>query len=80
MLLREEISLKPFNTFGIEAHARFFIEAFTEENIIDLAGNLPDNYLPLLVLGGGSNILFTKDFPGTVLKDFDERDPCHKRR
>jgi UDP-N-acetylmuramate dehydrogenase len=68
MLLREEISLKPFNTFGIEAYARFFIEVFKEETIIDLAGELQDNYLPLLVLGGGSNILFTKDFPGTVLK------------
>jgi UDP-N-acetylmuramate dehydrogenase len=68
MLLREEISLKPFNTFGIEARARFFAEALTDENIIDLAGNLQDIYLPLLVLGGGSNILFTKDFPGTVLK------------
>jgi UDP-N-acetylmuramate dehydrogenase len=68
MLLRENISLKPFNTFGIEAKTRFFIEALTEENIIELGENIQDIHQPLLVLGGGSNILFTKDFPGTVLK------------
>ncbi len=68
MLLLEEISLKPFNTFGIEVRARFFAEALTDKNVVELAGNLKDIYLPLLVLGGGSNILFTKDFPGTVLK------------
>ena len=68
MQLREEISLKPFNTFGIDVRARFFAEALTEEDIIKLAGNLREDYLPLLILGGGSNILFTKDFPGTVMK------------
>jgi UDP-N-acetylmuramate dehydrogenase len=68
MMLREGISLKPFNTFGIEARAQFFMEALLNEDILNLAGNLQENYRPLLVLGGGSNILFTKDFPGTVLK------------
>ena len=68
MRLREEISLKPYNTFGIDVRARFFTEALTEEDVIGLAGNLQDVHLPLLILGGGSNILFTKDFPGTVMK------------
>ncbi len=68
MQLREEISLKPFNTFGIDVNARFFAEALTEEDVIGLAGNLDDVHLPLLILGGGSNILFTKDFSGTVMK------------
>jgi UDP-N-acetylmuramate dehydrogenase len=68
MQLREEISLKPYNTFGIDVRARFFAEALTEEDVIGLAGNLQDVHLPLLILGGGSNILFTKDFTGTVMK------------
>jgi len=68
MLLRENISLKFFNTFGIEASARFFTEALIEEDIIELGRNLQEIPQPLLVLGGGSNILFTKDFPGTLLK------------
>src|ERR1035437_7014442 len=68
MVCREEISLKPYNTFGIYVRARFFAEALTEEDVIGLAGDLQDVHLPLLILGGGSNILFTKDFPGTVMK------------
>lgn len=66
MKFREQISLKPFNTFGIEAKACFFADALAEEDIIE-AQDLKDRS-PLLILGGGSNILFTKDFPGTVLK------------
>ncbi len=68
MQLLDDISLKPFNTFGIDVHARYFAEAQSEEDIIKLAGNLREDYQPLLILGGGSNILFTKDFPGTILK------------
>ena len=64
----EDISLKPYNTFGIDVRARFFAEALTEEDIIGLTGNLQDIHFPLLILGGGSNVLFTKDFPGMVLK------------
>jgi len=64
----EDISLKPYNTFGIDVRARYFAEALSEEDIIVLAGNLREDYHPLLILGGGSNILFTGDFPGTVMK------------
>lgn len=65
--IKENISLKPFNTFGIEAKARYFAEA---ENVADLKKILSDDTLkslPLLVLGGGSNMLLTKDFEGLVL-------------
>ncbi|MEI9911422.1 MAG: hypothetical protein WDO71_18260 [Bacteroidota bacterium] len=73
MQIQENISLKPFNTFGIGAKARYF-SAFS--NVGDLAELLahgprlttPDSRLPTLVLGGGSNMLFTKDFNGVILK------------
>jgi UDP-N-acetylmuramate dehydrogenase len=68
MVYLENISLKPYNTFGINVCARYFTEALSEEEIIKLAGNLNEVYHPLLILGGGSNILFTKDFQGTVMK------------
>jgi UDP-N-acetylmuramate dehydrogenase len=68
MQLKENFSLKPFNTFGIEVSTRYFIEALADEEVIELANNLDQEHYPLLILGGGSNILFTKDFPGTVLK------------
>ena len=69
MDLLDYISLKPFNTFGIDVQTRYFAEASSEEEVIKLAGNLREDYLPLLILGGGSNILFTKDFDGLVLKN-----------
>ncbi|XOD66489.1 MAG: UDP-N-acetylmuramate dehydrogenase [Flavobacteriales bacterium Tduv] len=68
MKIRENISLKPFNTFGVEAKARFFAEIHTVEDL-DAVFSHPELHLfPRLILGGGSNILFTKDFEGLVLK------------
>jgi UDP-N-acetylmuramate dehydrogenase len=68
MQLRENFLLKSFNTFGINAKCRFFAEATTEEEIIQLSEELTQDNFPVLLLGGGSNLLFTKDFPGIVLK------------
>jgi UDP-N-acetylmuramate dehydrogenase len=65
---QENISLKLYNTFGVDARARYFVEILTEEDVKDMAVTLRDIHLPLLILGGGSNVLFTKDYPGTVLK------------
>lgn len=61
------ISLKPYTTFGLEAQAQELIPLRSEADIHELAAKLPQLEKPLLILGGGSNILFTKDFPGTVL-------------
>lgn len=61
------IDLKPYNTFGISAHASYF-ESFTSVEELE---NHISNYKneELLILGGGSNILFTKDFEGVVLQN-----------
>lgn len=68
--IRENISLKPYNTFGIDVLAKQFA-AFT--NISELEELLINPKLqtsnPKLVLGGGSNILLAKNFDGTVLKN-----------
>ena len=60
-------SLKEYNTFGVDVNAKEFIE-------IDSVSKLKDEIKkginePFFVLGGGSNILFTKDYDGTVLKN-----------
>jgi len=61
-------SLRPFNTFGIDATARYFMEA-DSVTALQNALRLPEiQGLPLLVLGGGSNLLLTRDFEGFVLK------------
>ena len=61
-------SLRPFNTFGIDATARYFMEA-DSVTALQNALRLPEiQGLPLLALGGGSNLLLTRDFEGFVLK------------
>jgi len=67
MELLDNISLKPYNSFGIEALARKFA-TFSDE---DQLGSLLEQKgkMPLLVLGGGSNILLTGNFDGLVLKN-----------
>lgn len=67
IVLEENISLKPFNTFGIDHSARYY-GAFN--SVTELEGIIADGpHLPILFLGGGSNILLTKDFEGIVLKN-----------
>jgi UDP-N-acetylmuramate dehydrogenase len=67
MQIQQNISLRPFNTFGIEAMAQFFA-SFTSvdalQSLLQQAGRNPS-----LILGGGSNILLTKDVEGLVLKN-----------
>ena len=61
--------LKNYNTFGIDSYAKYF----TVFSSIDEFKNLFQSGLyknePKFILGGGSNILFTKDFDGLVLKN-----------
>lgn len=63
----ENVSLKPFNTFGLEARAERFTMFRSVKELRDSLKNIGDT--PLLVLGGGSNILLTQDFKGVVLKN-----------
>ncbi len=73
--------LKDLNTFMVEARAEYFAVIEDAEELPSLAGHLPAD--PLLILGGGSNILFTRDYPGTVLLNrirgikIDWVDPYH---
>lgn len=67
-MISENISLKPFNTFGIDVKARYFAAFSSIEELKAILAAKPAN-VPLLVLGGGSNLLLTKDFDGLVLKN-----------
>ena len=68
MNIQQNISLKEFNTFGIDAKAREFVVINTVEElcIFCAAFNLSDRNI--LVLGGGSNVLLTGNFDGMVIK------------
>lgn len=67
MQIHENFSLKPYNTFSIDAKARFFNE-FSSVDELEEYLMLYAQYA-IFILGGGSNILFTKDFDGAVLKN-----------
>jgi UDP-N-acetylmuramate dehydrogenase len=66
MQLTENFSLKLYNTFGIHVMAKYFA-AFANTN--ELAEILENKNEHKLILGGGSNILFTKNYHGLVLKN-----------
>lgn len=66
--IQENISLQYLNTFGIDAKARYFIEASSDEVLQELFHHTIFRNTKYLILGGGSNILFTKDFDGLVIK------------
>lgn len=60
-------SLLQHNTFGIDATCRRFLEYSSVEEAQSIARMLTANDEPLLVIGGGSNLLLTGDFEGTVI-------------
>lgn len=61
----EQVSLRAFNTFGTEAHARQLLQLESLDDAGQLgAGDFRPGFD--LVLGGGSNLLFVDDVPGTV--------------
>jgi len=68
MIIQKDIQLKPFNTFGIEATAKYFIEVSSIEQLQEILQNPDYQSTERLILGGGSNMLLTKDFEGLVIK------------
>ena len=62
-----DFQLLEYNTFGIEGKCRRFVEFDTVDELKSVLASLTPADNPLMVLGGGSNLLLTRDFPGTVL-------------
>jgi UDP-N-acetylmuramate dehydrogenase len=74
MELKENISLRSYNSFAIDARAKYFSEFTSTDELhelttIDSRPAYRTGRLPTLILGGGSNILFKEDFKGLVLKN-----------
>lgn len=66
--IQENVSLKKFNTFGIDANARYFAEISHEDELVELFADPQWLHADRLVLGGGSNMLLVKDFEGLVIR------------
>ena len=68
MKIQENISLKPFTTFGIDKKAKFFTTVETLDELKAALLAAKEKQLPVFILGGGSNILLTRDIQGLVIK------------
>lgn len=66
MHVQTNVSLLPFNTFGIDARAQYLVHIDTESALLEALRQPQWQHLPKLILGGGSNMLFTKDYEGAV--------------
>lgn len=64
----EDFGLYPFNTFGMDVQAACFTAIRTEEEVTAIKKQ-PDYNRGILVLGGGSNVLFTQDVPNWVIRN-----------
>ncbi|MEK7189654.1 MAG: UDP-N-acetylmuramate dehydrogenase [Patescibacteria group bacterium] len=69
MLIQENISLAPLTTFKIGGPARFFVEVGTAEEIVQAKKFAQEKNLPVLIFGGGSNVLINDEgFPGLIIR------------
>ena len=66
--IEENVSLKNFNTFGIEASARYFVEINRPEDLAELFMDSQWHHTERLTIGGGSNLLLVTDFKGLVIR------------
>lgn len=66
MDIRENYSLKEYNTFNIDVNCKYFVAGEKEEDFIEFVSSYDIKPEELLILGEGSNFLFTEDFDGTV--------------
>ena len=67
--LEENVSLRPYNTFGLDVRARYFARFASADELRQLLKLPQVQAADKLILGGGSNLLFTQDFGGVVLKN-----------
>ncbi|MGB5849672.1 MAG: UDP-N-acetylmuramate dehydrogenase [Ignavibacteriaceae bacterium] len=67
--IEKNISLKNLNTFGVDLKSKYFVEVYSEEELKQVLNKEEYSSHQKLILGGGSNILFTKDFDGLVIKN-----------
>ena len=69
MEFQKNISLKEFNTFGMDVYCSLFYNITSENEIINILDSEEYQNNKHLILSGGSNLLFTTDFDGLILKN-----------
>lgn len=69
MQIQENISLKPYNTFGIDVTSKYFARFQNLDSAQDLLSFIKRKNIDSLIIGGGSNILLTQPYNGLVMKN-----------
>ncbi|TWI53413.1 UDP-N-acetylmuramate dehydrogenase [Pseudomonas duriflava] len=67
LVVQEQVSLKPLNTFGFDVTARFYAKASQDKDVCEALAFAKQHDVPLYVLGGGSNLVLTEDIDALVL-------------
>lgn len=65
--IQSEVNLAPFNTLHVEAQAQYFLSATSARQLRTFIDEKSANYSKIFILGGGSNVLFVRDFEGLIL-------------
>ncbi|WXL27390.1 UDP-N-acetylmuramate dehydrogenase [Ectopseudomonas mendocina] len=68
LLVQSQVSLKPYNSFGVDVQAQYFAEAVNEQDVREAISYAAARNVPLWVIGGGSNLLLTRDVDALVLR------------
>jgi UDP-N-acetylmuramate dehydrogenase len=68
MEIQERVELKDKNSFALPAIARFYVELSDARQLPEILAWAEQRSLPFMVLGGGSNVVFSRDFDGLVIK------------
>jgi UDP-N-acetylmuramate dehydrogenase len=66
-VIHKNISLKKFNSFGLDVKAKYYIKLSDQQQVIDFIKSDLSNIRPIFVIGEGSNVLFSKDFNGLLV-------------
>ena len=65
--VNENKNLFQLNSFGVKAKSRYWISFDDPQQLVDIINKAPYNTLPKLFIGSGTNLLFTRDYPGCLL-------------
>ncbi|UUD64775.1 UDP-N-acetylmuramate dehydrogenase [Pseudomonas seleniipraecipitans] len=68
LVVQSAVSLRAYNTFGVDVAARYWAEASDDAQVRQALDAARDRQVPLLVLGGGSNLLLTANVEALVLR------------
>ena len=69
MNIQKNVPLKPYNSFGIDVITAFFTEIFSVSELKEALAWANEKQIATTILGGGSNVLFTKNYNGIIIKN-----------